>query len=259
MARRDHRGGGSDYGTSAGRSGAKGENGRPMKGWAPDPGWGSSWDDRRSARNGGGLLLVHETHAPKRISHIQFGLLSSEVGQEGIRCVNDAGAFRIRMYHCCPRHAQCSDGEENMNRPMDLETSPRDLPPSGDGCNALVMDHKVWRLANTLRCLSLPRITVAMICETGCAVGLLHDPFLQLKRAAGCCKLGAENQEMMDIGQVNFVRDGPNPLVFDCSFFGRQPFLQGRETRTGSLQKSPSVRIYEPIDITRKPYLLAGC
>ncbi|CAM9833807.1 unnamed protein product [Pylaiella littoralis] len=44
--------------------------------WAAgDGGWG---DEEEGVREGAGQTLVHETHAPKRISHIQFGLLNAE-------------------------------------------------------------------------------------------------------------------------------------------------------------------------------------
>lgn len=46
--------------------------------WGPGHGWDGD-DEEMVAREGAGQTLVHETHAPKRISHIQFGLLNSEV------------------------------------------------------------------------------------------------------------------------------------------------------------------------------------
>lgn len=46
--------------------------------WAPgNGGWGDG--EEEELREGAGQTLVHETHAPKRISHIQFGLLDAEV------------------------------------------------------------------------------------------------------------------------------------------------------------------------------------
>ncbi|CAM9817787.1 unnamed protein product [Ectocarpus sp. 12 AP-2014] len=45
--------------------------------WAPgNGGWGDG--EEEELREGAGQTLVHETHAPKRISHIQFGLLDAE-------------------------------------------------------------------------------------------------------------------------------------------------------------------------------------
>lgn len=82
MARRNRNGSGPDY-TGGGGSvgGGKGQNGRPAIGWVPDPAaWGDNWGyDEGAATKGAGHLLVHETHAPKKISHIQFGLLNAEV------------------------------------------------------------------------------------------------------------------------------------------------------------------------------------
>lgn len=52
-------------------------------GWSRDVAWGpgdGGWgDEGEGVREGAGQTLVHETHAPKRISHIQFGLLNAEV------------------------------------------------------------------------------------------------------------------------------------------------------------------------------------
>lgn len=85
-------GGGDHANASAGHNGA---SPRPAMGWGPDAAWGgggSGWqhggggydggEDASGGRNNGaGPMLVHETHAPKRISHIQFGLLNAEVGE----------------------------------------------------------------------------------------------------------------------------------------------------------------------------------
>ena len=54
-------------------------------GWSQEMAWApGGWDeaDMGSGVQGAGQALVHETHAPKRISHIQFGLLNSEVRAE---------------------------------------------------------------------------------------------------------------------------------------------------------------------------------
>lgn len=59
-------------------------------GWVQDAAWDwqregdGSGDDGSGGRRkqGAGQLLVHETHAPKRISHIQFGLLNAEVKEK---------------------------------------------------------------------------------------------------------------------------------------------------------------------------------
>lgn len=52
-------------------------------GWTQDVAWAAGngdWGDgEEGVREGAGQTLVHETHAPKRISHIQFGLLNAEV------------------------------------------------------------------------------------------------------------------------------------------------------------------------------------
>lgn len=64
-----------DRGSGAG-SGSGGVGGR-TQGMAWDRG---GWEeDEVPSSQGAGRTLVHETHAPKRISHIQFGLLNSEV------------------------------------------------------------------------------------------------------------------------------------------------------------------------------------
>ena len=68
-------------GNGGGAAGSVRETGRG--GWGGDVAWagGDGWgdEDDGGAREGGGQTLVHETHAPKRISHIQFGLLNAEV------------------------------------------------------------------------------------------------------------------------------------------------------------------------------------
>lgn len=60
----------------------KGKRSRSAVTWASDNSWGGDWGgNHASATKGAGQLLVHETHAPKKISHIQFGLLTAEVRQ----------------------------------------------------------------------------------------------------------------------------------------------------------------------------------
>lgn len=46
--------------------------------WAQEVAWAAG-DGGWGGEEGAGQTLVHETHAPKRISHIQFGLLNAEV------------------------------------------------------------------------------------------------------------------------------------------------------------------------------------
>lgn len=66
--------------------------------WAPgDGGWGGG---EEGAREGAGQTLVHETHAPKRISHIQFGLLNSEV-QWWCLYYEQRGSGRGKFHLCC--------------------------------------------------------------------------------------------------------------------------------------------------------------
>lgn len=75
-------GGGGDGGGAAGSVKERGRDGWGQDiAWAAGDGWGDGEDG--GAREGGGQTLVHETHAPKRISHIQFGLLNAEVRSGG--------------------------------------------------------------------------------------------------------------------------------------------------------------------------------
>lgn len=70
-----HAHGGSGGGKTDQRGGGGG-------GWSQEVAWAASdgWGNGESVvREGAGQTLVHETHAPKRISHIQFGLLNAEV------------------------------------------------------------------------------------------------------------------------------------------------------------------------------------
>lgn len=68
---------------------AHGGGGRGGGGWAQDVAWApgdGSWGNGEGVvREGAGQTLVHETHAPKRISHIQFGLLNAEVSCCGVK------------------------------------------------------------------------------------------------------------------------------------------------------------------------------
>lgn len=55
--------------------------------------WGAG--EHEEIKEGAGQTLVHETHAPKRISHIQFGLLNAEVRKEGVVGVGDGHVQRV--------------------------------------------------------------------------------------------------------------------------------------------------------------------
>lgn len=92
--------GGGDDGGAAGSVRERGGGGWGQDvAWAAGDGWGDGEDG--GAREGGGQTLVHETHAPKRISHIQFGLLNAEVRGGG-------GAS------CCPSSCPPAVYENNM-------------------------------------------------------------------------------------------------------------------------------------------------
>lgn len=73
MARNAHSSGGGGGGGDRGNGGGRGQAG----GWSQEIAWGAG--DYSEVKEGAGQTLVHETHAPKRISHIQFGLLNAEV------------------------------------------------------------------------------------------------------------------------------------------------------------------------------------
>lgn len=70
------RGGWSENRGNGAGSGSGGGGGRTQEMAWDRGGWG---EDDIPSSHGAGRTLVHETHAPKKISHIQFGLLNSEV------------------------------------------------------------------------------------------------------------------------------------------------------------------------------------
>lgn len=89
MARNAHSGGGGGGG-DRGNGGGRGQAG----GWSQEIAWGAG--NYGEVKEGAGQTLVHETHAPKRISHIQFGLLNAEVRSDHMQQV----CYTILLVDC---------------------------------------------------------------------------------------------------------------------------------------------------------------